>query len=79
MTTQVSFTTDLELKKKALEKAKKEGLTLKTVLLYSMKAFVENKIHFGILTSSEPEVEEIILNNKNIQAKAKKLEKMLEK
>lgn len=49
MSAQVSFTTDAELKKRALEKAKREGITLKTVLLYSMKAYVENKIHFGMV------------------------------
>lgn len=77
MNTQVSFTTDRELKIKALEKAKKEGVTLKTVLLYSMKAYVEGKIHFGIVNEEEAEVEEIIFNNIETQKKAEKLAKLL--
>lgn len=77
MSTQVSFTTDAELKKKALEKAKKEGITLKTVLLYSMKAYVEGKIHFGII-NEEPEVEEIYLNNSDIEKKAQKIANILQ-
>jgi hypothetical protein len=73
MTTQVSFTADAELKKKALKKAKKEGITLKTILLYSMKAYVEGKIHFGVTSRQEPEIEEIIFEDSAIQRKAKKL------
>jgi purine-nucleoside phosphorylase len=77
MITQVSFTTESELKKKALEKAKKEGITLKTVLLYSMKAFVEGKIHFGVISQEEPEVEEVVFEDKGIREKAGKLAKLL--
>lgn len=77
MSTQVSFTTDADLKKKALEKAKKEGMTLKTILLYSMKAYVEGKIHFGVISQEEPEIEEIVFEDAGIQSKAKKLAKLL--
>lgn len=77
MITQVSFTADEGLKKKALEKAKKEGVTLKTVLLYSMKAYVDDKIRFGIMTQNEPEVEEISFDNAEIKGKAGKLAKLL--
>ena len=79
MITQVSFTADPSLKQKALEKAKKEGVTLKTVLLYSMKAYVDDKIHFGIMSREEPEVEEIFFDDPEIQAKAKKIAKLLKK
>lgn len=77
MTTQVSFTADNELKQKALEKAKKEGVSLKTVLLYSMKAYVEGKIQFGILTQDEQIVEEISFDDPQILAKAQKLANLL--
>lgn len=77
MTTQVSFITDEELKNKALERAKEEGLTLKTVLVYAMKGFVEGKIKFGIVTTEESEVEEIHFDNEEIQTKAKRLAKLL--
>lgn len=77
MTTQVSFTTDPSLKKKALLKARQEGITLKTILTYSLKAFVEGKIALSIITKEEPEVEEIIFNDKKINEKAKKLADLL--
>ena len=77
MSTQVSFTADRELKKRTREKAKKDGITLKTILLYSMKAYVEGKIQFGIITEEEHDVEEIILNNKSIEKKAQKLVNLL--
>ncbi|KKQ72192.1 MAG: hypothetical protein UT33_C0005G0113 [Candidatus Peregrinibacteria bacterium GW2011_GWC2_39_14] len=78
MTTQVSFVTDLDLKNQALEKAKREGITLKTLLIYAMKGFVAGKISLGIeVFEKEPEVEEIIFNDKDINAKAAKLAKLL--
>lgn len=77
MSSQVSFTTDVELKKKALAKAKKEGITLKAILLYSMKAYVEGKLHFGVISSEEPEVEKITFDNKEIHSKAQKLANLL--
>jgi hypothetical protein len=48
MTTQVSFTADEDLKNKALQKARAEGITLKTLFIYTMKGFVEGKIALGI-------------------------------
>lgn len=77
MTSQVSFTADNDLKMKALQKAKKEGVSLKTVLVYSMKAFVEGTIQFGILTEDKQIVEEISFNDPQILAKAAKLAKLL--
>ncbi|OGC81644.1 MAG: hypothetical protein A2V81_05255 [Candidatus Abawacabacteria bacterium RBG_16_42_10] len=78
MTTQVSFTTDQDLKNKALEKAKNEGITLKTLLTYAMKGFVEGKISLGIeFAEHEPEVEEITFTDKGINEKAKKLAALL--
>ncbi len=79
MSTQVSFTADLDLKEKALAKAKKDGMTLKTILLYSMKAYVDGKIHFGIIgrNEDETEVEEIVFDDPGIQNKARKLANLL--
>ena len=77
MTSQVSFTADNQLKQKALEKAKKEGISLKTVLVYSRKAFVEGTIQFGVLTQHEQIVEEISFNDPQILEKAKKIAKLL--
>lgn len=78
MTTQVSFTADENLKKKALEKAKNEGLTLKAFLIYAMKSYVEGKISFHLVaTESEPDVEELIFSDKKIHDKAKKIAQLL--
>ncbi|MFA6550370.1 MAG: hypothetical protein WCT36_03380 [Candidatus Gracilibacteria bacterium] len=73
MTTQVSFVTDLDLKNRALEKAKREGITLKTLLIYAMKGFVAGKISLGIeVFEKEPEVKEITFNDRDINIKAEK-------
>lgn len=77
MTSQVSFTADNDLKQKALDRAKKEGVSLKTVLVYSMKAYVEGKIQFGILTEDKQIVEEVSFDDPQILAKAAKLAKLL--
>lgn len=78
MTTQISFTADEKLKELTASKAKEEGITLKTLFVYSMKAFVDGKIQLSMVGSNkEPAVEEIFFEDKNIQAKAKKLAKLL--
>lgn len=78
MTTQVSFTTDEDLKVRALKKAKEEGITLKTLLVYSMKSFVDGKITLNLVTTTnEPDVEEISFDNKELNEKAEKLAKLL--
>ncbi|MBI5414894.1 hypothetical protein HZA38_05275 [Candidatus Peregrinibacteria bacterium] len=78
MITQISFTADEELKNKAMEKAKKEGITLKTLLVYSMRSFVEGEITLHLIsTTEEPEVEEIIFDDMQLNEKAKKLTKLL--
>lgn len=78
MTTQISFTADEKLKELTASKAKEEGITLKTLFIYSMKAFVDGKIQLSMVGSNkEPEIEEIFFEDKNIQAKAKKLAKLL--
>ena len=77
MNSQVSFIANSELKKKALDKAKNEGITLKAILLYSMKAYVEGQIKFGLLGNSDSDVEEITFTDKNIQTKAQRLANLL--
>lgn len=78
MPTQVSFTADESLKNKALEKAKLEGITLKALLTYAMKGFVEGKISLTIDASEvEPDVEEIFFEDKAINEKAAKLAQLL--
>ena len=77
MRTQVSFTTDEELKNKALKKAKSQGISLKTLLVYAMKSFVEGKIGLSLEPLEEPEIEEMHFDDKAINAKAKKLARLL--
>lgn len=78
MIAQISFTADKDLKNLALEKAKNEGITLKALLTYAMKGFVEGKIGFNIVTmDTEQEVEELFFEDKGIQEKASKIAKLL--
>ena len=73
MLTQVTFTTQDELKKQALTKAKHEGLSLKAVLVYALKGFVSGTITFGLnapVVESDVEVVEFIdykLNDRAIK------------
>ncbi|OGH94660.1 MAG: hypothetical protein A2538_04490 [Candidatus Magasanikbacteria bacterium RIFOXYD2_FULL_41_14] len=79
MLSQVTFTTQNELKKQALSKAKQEGLSLKTVLVYALKGFVTGTLSFGLSTvDTEPEIEEIHFRDPSINAKAKKLAELLQ-
>lgn len=78
MTTQVSFTADQDLKNRALEKAKSQGITLKALLTYAMKGFVDGKISLSIGTSEQlPQVEELFFEDKKLNAAATKLAKLL--
>lgn len=78
MTSQVSFTADEELKNLALEKAKSQGITLKALLTYAMKGFVEGKISLTLDTSDqEPEVEELFFEDAKLNTAAAKLAKLL--
>jgi len=77
MTTQVSFTADENLKNKALEKAKKEGITLKTLFIYTMKGFVEGKISLGLEAIQSTELIELPLHeiNESLAKAAKEAKK----
>lgn len=78
MTTQVSFTADQDLKNRALEKAKSQGITLKAFLTYAMKGFVDGKISLSIDASQEePEVEELFFTDEKLNAAAMKLAQLL--
>ncbi len=78
MTSQVSFTADEELKNRALKKAKSQGITLKALLTYAMRGYVEGKISLSIETSDqEPEVEELFFEDEKLNAAASKLAKLL--
>ena len=74
--TQISFVANKKLKEKAMKIAKKKGVTLKSVLIFSMEAFSEGKINIGILPQNN-EVEEIYFNSPSIQKKADKLANLL--
>ncbi len=52
-TTQIVFTTDTELKKKTLAKLKAEWSTLKSLLQYTMRAYLQGRISLGIVTQDE--------------------------
>lgn len=78
MQAQVSFTADENLKARALEKAKSEGITLKALLTFAMKNFVEGKIAFDLhAVADEPDVEEVFFQSASIQDNAKKIAALL--
>ena len=78
MLSQVSFTTDTELKKRTLERAKSKGLTLKAVLVFAMEGFANGELQFAMKSSHiEPEVEELTFDDKNVKEKASKLARLL--
>lgn len=78
MATQVSFTADKDLKKKALLRAKNEGITLKAVLIYAMKGFVEGKLSLGLqIENNEPDVQELSFADKKLNKKASRLANLL--
>lgn len=77
MRTQISFTTEERLKRKAQERAREEGITLKTLFIFSMKSFVDGKIKVGITAPQETEVEEFFIEDQDLRAKTKKLVKLL--
>ncbi len=76
MDAQITFIANSDLKQKAMNKAKNEGITLKAVLTHSLKGYVEGKISFGMQTK-EPDVEEFNINDKDILAKATRISNLL--
>jgi purine-nucleoside phosphorylase len=76
MLAQISFTADEKLKEKTMRKAKEKGVTLKSVLIFSMEAFANEKINLGIIPSNE-DVEELKFDSHSIKAKSEKLASLL--
>jgi len=76
MQSQVIFKTEQNLKKAALKKAKKEGMSLKMVLNHCMKDYVDGKIHFYFSYQKEPEVE-ILEVTPDLQKKIDKIVDLL--
>lgn len=77
MLSQISFTADKNLKNATLKKARAKGITLKSVLIFSMEAFVKGKSNFGMIDNDENEVEEMVFANPSILKNAEKLAKLL--
>lgn len=77
MNSQVTFLADKSLKDKAMKKAKEKGLSLKSVLVFSMQAFVDDKIDFGIISDDDYELEEIKFDSESINENAAKLAMLL--
>jgi len=67
-TAQIVFTTDTELKAKTLQKLKKEWSTLKSLLQYTMKAYLQGKISLGIVLDDDMWTEQL---EADYQAKSK--------
>jgi len=60
MLAQVTFKTDDELKRQALAKAKRDGITLKAFFTYCMRSYTSGGLDLGIVYQTpEREVEEI--------------------
>lgn len=75
MFAQISFTADKKLKKMAMEKAKSKGITLKSLLVFSMEAFINEKINLGLTGDFvRPELKELDNNevNANLLKEAEK-------
>ncbi|MBD3330878.1 hypothetical protein GF354_05110 [Candidatus Peregrinibacteria bacterium] len=77
MLAQISFTADQNLKKETMEKAKEKGITLKSLLIFSMEAFIDGKINIGVISKPEEEVSELHFKDSSINEKAEKLAKLL--
>jgi len=64
MTTQISFKADKDLKEEALKKARKEGLTLRTLFTTAMRDYVKDRYRLGFVSNDNvlgvPEVDEKI-------------------
>lgn len=74
--TQVSFITDPRLKKQALEKAKKEGITLKALFTMAMKSYINNDLILNL--RQKDDYYDDVFSDKEVIAKANKLGELLE-
>ena len=64
MTSQVIVNIDSELKKVAMAKVKKDWITMKALLGYFLKWYVENKITIWAQIIREYDIEDIQVNKK---------------
>jgi len=78
MNTSLTILMDKNIKNKAQIKAKEDGLSLKAVIVMSLKAYSDGKLNFGAVESS-PEVERVDFNSKELDEKAKELGVLLKK
>lgn len=60
MTTKAIFNIDKKLKEKAMRKAKREGITLSTVLNFAAKAYVEDRFEIDMIERIMARAEEDI-------------------
>ena len=77
MTKQVTFLVDENIKKRAQSRAKNEGLSLKTVMIFSLKAYSEGQLQFGIARDNDLDVEKIDIKDKNLLKKVDELEELI--
>ena len=79
MLSQISFTADEQLKNATLKMAKERGITLKSVLIFSMEAFVNGKAKFGMIHDDDSgnEVKELSFTTPSILKNARKLANLL--
>ncbi len=75
-TAQIIFTADPNLKLKALNKAKKEGITLKALLTMAMKSYVNNDLSVSL--NFRNNYYDDVFSDKEIVASANKLGKILQ-
>ena len=76
MNTAVTFLMEEKMKKRAQLRAKEEGLSLKAVIVMSLKAYSDGKLNFGAI-DLEPEIEKVEFYSEKLDKKAKELEKLL--
>ncbi len=77
MTTQISFTVNDEVKKKAMLRAKQEWITLKAFLHYCMSAFANRELSLGIIWKKEqsyPDLEKVIAETEKHPYSAKNVD-----
>ena len=52
--TQISFVSNKDLKERAMQKAKEDGITLKALFITAMKLYVNNDLSFSLKHEEEP-------------------------
>ena len=73
--TQITFKTSRDLKETALQKTKRDGITLKALLTMAMRAYIENELKVGV--GLKDEGFDRLFADKDIVRKANKLGEVL--